>query len=177
MTTPLPVGCGAREKVVSAGRVTMKLILSAHVLLLDRDERARQELVAALRALGIQKISEFAARSEADAVLARERVDVVVVAAGSESDPVPGQARRLPAVPGDSRISTVLLLAEPSRADMRLANSIGYDAVMALPVSPRILYRRIGSVMQRARRQGRGRLSKALAGGPVMLAEAAEAKE
>ena len=177
MTTPLPVGCGAREKVFGAGRIAMKLILSAHVLLLDRDEQSRQEMGAALRALGIQKISEAQAPSDASAVLARERVDVVVVIAGAESDPVPGQMRRLPAVPGDAKLSAVLLLREPSRADTRLANSIGYDAVLALPVSPRILYRRIGSVMQRARRQGRAHASAAHAGGPVMLAEAAEAKE
>ena len=155
----------------------MKLILSAHVLLLDRNERSRREMAAALRALGIQNVSEAQAPSAADAVLAREHVDVAVVVAGPESDPVPGQVRRIPAVPGETKILAVLLLGEPGRADIRLANSVGYDAVMALPVSPRILYRRIGSVMQRARRQNRFKHSAAFAGGPGMRAEAAEAKE
>jgi hypothetical protein len=35
------------------------------------------------------------------------------------------------------------------------ANEAGYRAVVGLPVAPRLLYRRIGSLLQKTRRAGR----------------------
>ncbi|NJL07773.1 MAG: hypothetical protein HC900_05540 [Methylacidiphilales bacterium] len=159
----------------------MKLILSAHVLVVDPDSGTRHETGEALRALGIQRVTEVGSVEEADQILAAGRVDVTVVAAGggAEAEPQPGQPRQFSGGTGrDLDTPSVLLLADPVRTDIRAANAVGYDAVVALPLVARTLYRRIGSLMQRARRQERARPSVAgFPGGPVMLPAAAEAKE
>lgn len=46
----------------------------------------------------------------------------------------------------------ILLSTDTSRVMVHEAHNAGYRAVVALPVSPRLLYRRIGSILQRARR-------------------------
>ncbi|NJO53542.1 MAG: hypothetical protein HC829_00715 [Bacteroidales bacterium] len=156
----------------------MKLILSAHVLVVDPDSGTRHETGEALRSLGIQRVTEVGSVEEADRILSAERVDVTVVA-GGEAEPQPGQPRQFPAAPGrDLDTPSILLLADPARTDIRAANAAGYDAVVTLPLVARTLYRRIGSLMQRARRQERARpLTSGFQGGPVMLPTAAEAKE
>lgn len=54
-----------------------------------------------------------------------------------------------------SRTPGILIAAEANRESIRLATRSGYKAVIAAPVAPRFLYRRIGSILQRARRAGR----------------------
>jgi hypothetical protein len=44
------------------------------------------------------------------------------------------------------------------------ATEAGYSAVVGLPVVPRLLYRRLGSILQKARRSGRFASGKARAG-------------
>jgi AmiR/NasT family two-component response regulator len=157
----------------------MKLILSAHVLVVDHDSQTRHETAEALRALGIQRVTEAGSVEDAEAAFEAERVDVTVVA--SERLDAPrwlDQPRQIPPAPGqDYRVPTILLLSTPARADIRAANAAGYEAVVALPLVARTLYRRIGSLMQRARRHERARAPAGYAGGPAMLATAAEAKE
>ncbi|KAA5601876.1 hypothetical protein [Blastochloris sulfoviridis] len=158
----------------------MKLILSAHVLVVDPDPQTRHDTGEALRLLGIQRITEVGTLEEASETFAGARVDVAVVTCvgESEGEPPPGQLRQFPAAPGrDLNAPSILLLADPVRGDIRAANAAGYDAVVALPLVARTLYRRIGSLMQRARRQERTRPPVGFPGGPVMLPAAAEAKE
>ncbi|BBF94255.1 response regulator transcription factor [Blastochloris tepida] len=158
----------------------MKLILSAHVLVVDPDPQTRHETGEALRLLGIQRITEVGTLEEASAAFDAARVDVAVVSGvgGPDGEPLAGQPRQFPAAPGrDLNAPSILLLADPVRSDIRAANAAGYDAVVPLPLVPRTLYRRIGSLMQRARRQERTRPPAGFPGGPVMLPAAAEAKE
>ncbi|ALK10172.1 hypothetical protein BVIR_2405 [Blastochloris viridis] len=157
----------------------MKLILSAHVLVVDHDPQTRHETAEALRALGIQRVTEAGRVEDAEAVFTAGRVDVAVVTA-ERADAVRSadQPRQFPPAPGpDFCVPSILLLATPVRADIRAANAAGYDAVVALPLMARTLYRRIGSLMQRARRHERARVPAGYAGGPVTLDMAAEAKE
>lgn len=155
----------------------MKLILSAHVLVVDRDPQSRHDTAEALRTLGIQRVTQVGSVDEADAVLGAGRVDVVVVAGERTDARALEHARQMPPAPGqDFRVPSILLLASPARSDIRAANAAGYEAVVALPLVARTLYRRIGSLMQRARRHERARPS-GFAGGPAMLEAAAEAKE
>jgi hypothetical protein len=44
------------------------------------------------------------------------------------------------------------------------ATEAGYSAVVGLPVVPRLLYRRLGSILQKARRSGRFASGEARAG-------------
>ena len=157
----------------------MKLILSAHVLVVDHDPQTRHETAEALRALGLQRVTEVGDVEDAETILAAGRVDVTVVT-GSRADAarVPEQPRQIPPAPGpDDKVPSILLFAAPTRADIRAANAAGYEAVVALPLVARTLYRRIGSLMQRARRHERARMPAGYGGGPVMLDAAAEAKE
>jgi AmiR/NasT family two-component response regulator len=156
----------------------MKLILSAHVLVIDHDPQTRHDTAEALRVLGIQRVTGVGSVEEADAVLNAGRVDVVVVA-GERTDAArfSDHPRQLPPAPGQEfRVPSILLLPSPARSDIRAANAAGYEAVVSLPLVARTLYRRIGSLMQRARRHERARPA-GYAGGPAMLEAAAEAKE
>jgi AmiR/NasT family two-component response regulator len=154
----------------------MKLILSAHVLVVDHDPQTRHETAEALRGLSIQRVTEVGSVDEADAILGAGRVDVVVVA-GERPEARLEHPCQVPPAPGqDFRVPSILLLASPARSDIRAANAAGYEAVVALPLVARTLYRRIGSLMQRARRHERARPA-GYAGGPAMLEAAAEAKE
>jgi CheY-like chemotaxis protein len=157
----------------------MKLILSAHVLVVDHDQDTRHDTAEALRTLGIQRVTEVGSLEGADAVLGAGRVDVTVVA-GDQPDAIRslGHPRPVPPAPGNEfKVPSILLLTAPARSDVRAANAAGYEAVVPLPLVARTLYRRIGSLMQRARRHERARAPAGYAGGPVMLEAAAEAKE
>lgn len=73
-----------------------------------------------------------------------------------------GRTARIPANPFDPVRTPGILLAEDTSRDMiRAASAAGYKVVLALPVTPRLLYRRIGAMLQRARRTARRRNSKA----------------
>lgn len=155
----------------------MKLILSAHVLVVGCG-RTQHEVGEALRALGITRVTNVGNRNGGDDAHGAGGVDVVVVVGDAPAEPVQaGLQRHIPPAPGRAtRVPCILLIPDPTRNDVRLANAAGFDAVVALPLVPRVLYRRIGSLMQRARRQERIRPSAGYAGGPVMLDAAAEAE-
>jgi DNA-binding response OmpR family regulator len=57
-----------------------------------------------------------------------------------------GEAGDLDAVP------IVLVMGSPTRAAVLAAVDAGFDAVLPFPLPPRLIYRRMGSLMQRARR-------------------------
>lgn len=138
----------------------MKVLPTARILIIDSDSDRRQTTRAGLSALGVGAVTEVASVSEA---LALPRAfDVVVVQVGSV-DNVPDHPFRdaeesLPAV----------IVAEGSTLQLtRVAGRCGYDAAVGMPLLPRLLYRRIGSVLQRARRAQR----------PLAAARAAEDSE
>jgi hypothetical protein len=70
--------------------------------------------------------------------------------------------------PFEASGTPAILIAEDTvRATLKTAASAGYHVVLGLPVVPRLLYRRIGSILQKARRTGR-QMSPALAAATVL---------
>ena len=49
----------------------------------------------------------------------------------------------------------ILIVEDTVRATLEAAASAGYHVVLGLPVVPRLLYRRIGSILQKVRKTGR----------------------
>ena len=135
----------------------MNVLPTARILIIDSDADRRQTTRTGLSALGVGAVTEVASVSEA---LALPRAfDVVVVQVGSVEN-VPDHSFR------DAEDSVpAVMVAEGSTLQLtRAAGRCGYDAAVGMPLLPRLLYRRIGSVLQRARRAQR----------PVATARAAE---
>jgi|SRR4051794_35805802 DNA-binding response OmpR family regulator len=53
------------------------------------------------------------------------------------------------------QVPIVLVMPRPTRSAVIAAAAAGFDAVLPSPLSPRLIYRRMGSLMQRARRHAR----------------------
>jgi DNA-binding response OmpR family regulator len=52
-------------------------------------------------------------------------------------------------------IPVILVMPRPTRSAVIAAAGAGFDAVLPFPLSPRLIYRRMGSLMQKARRSAR----------------------
>jgi DNA-binding response OmpR family regulator len=52
-------------------------------------------------------------------------------------------------------IPVILVMPKPTRSAVIAAAGAGFDAVLPFPLSPRLIYRRMGSLMQKARRTAR----------------------
>lgn len=55
------------------------------------------------------------------------------------------------------KVPLLLILAGASRANDVAARRLGYDAILSAPVHSRLIYRRMGSLMQKARRGAKRR--------------------
>lgn len=152
----------------------MKQLVRANILLVDAQADRRASTAAALLALGLNRVNHAGNYAEAVQVCDAHGADIVVVAGdGLDQDTID----ILPNLPCPDRTTpALLLLAAPTRADVRAAVAVGYAAVVAMPVAPRILYRRIGSLLQRFRRAGK-RIAVAEGGGPVLLDQVTNASE
>ncbi|QTL02368.1 hypothetical protein J5J86_16405 [Aquabacter sp. L1I39] len=138
----------------------MKVLPTARVLIIDSDADRRQTTRAGLSALGVGAVSEVATVEEA---LALPRAfDVVVVQVNTVED-VPDHPFR----DADDTLPAVMVAEGSTLQLTRTASRCGYDAAVGMPLLPRLLYRRIGSVLQRARRAQR----------PLTAARAAEDTE
>jgi len=75
----------------------------------------------------------------------------VVNVAGGNISPL-----ALPIYSFDPHVTPAILIADNNARDMvRAASACGYSVVLAAPAAPRLIYRRIGSILQKVRRQGR----------------------
>ena len=86
------------------------------------------------------------------------KVDVIVLADTDlpEEWHSPAGLARPPAAAVDAGIPCLLLLTAVTRAAANAAHAAGFTAVMAADSAPRVVYRRLGALLQRARRIGRG---------------------
>lgn len=95
--------------------------------------------------------------------IAAGRVDVVVVSVAApvpvwDSQAVPGSGPlRPPDAALKAGIPCLLLIPSFTRAVGRAAMALGYAAAMSADAAPRLVYRRVGALMQRVRRSGRAR--------------------
>ncbi|MEP9378786.1 hypothetical protein ABLE91_18870 [Aquabacter sp. CN5-332] len=123
----------------------MKVLPTARILIIDADMDRRQTTRLGLTALGVGTVTEVASVTEARDL--PRTFDVVVVQA-STLDDVPDHPFK---DTGDAIPAVVVADGSP-HALARTAGRCGYDAAVGMPLLPRLLYRRIGSVLQRARR-------------------------
>jgi DNA-binding response OmpR family regulator len=133
----------------------MRLLSQARIAVVDADLAHRACLCSALSSLGMQQLLPVESAEEAQSLAAIAPIDLCIV--DVRGFHARGEASlRIPANPFiASRTPGILIAAEASRESIRLATRSGYKAVLAAPVAPRFLYRRIGSILQRARRAGR----------------------
>jgi DNA-binding response OmpR family regulator len=127
----------------------MRALSSARVVVLDADPDHRNFLCSALAELGVPRIHPAASVEEVRMI--DPAPDICVV----DARRLPG-GHRVPRNPFDSaRSSGILIVSESNVEILKAATANGFSAVLTAPVAPRLLYRRIGSVLQKARRLGR----------------------
>lgn len=141
----------------------MKVLPTARILIIDADAERRQTTRAGLTAFGVGAVTEAASIEDAQAL--PRQFDVVVVQAAS-ADQVPDHPFK---DTGDA-IPAVVVTEGAPHILARVAGRCGYDAAVGMPLLPRLLYRRIGSVLQRARRTQRPTPLQAEAAAPSEVA-------
>jgi DNA-binding response OmpR family regulator len=127
----------------------MRVLSSARVVVLDADPDHRKFLCSALATLGVTQVLPGGSVDDVRAI--DPAPDICVV----DARRLPS-GQRVPRNPFDpARTPGILIVAETSGEMLKTAVASGFSAVLAAPVAPRLLYRRIGSVLQKARRAGR----------------------
>ena len=124
----------------------MKVLPTARILIVDSQSERREALREALAVFGVGAIQGAATLGEIEEVPTQPAADVLVVYA-DDLEQIPENPFR------DGNSTPAILIAEVATAALvRAAARGGYDAALGAPLAPRLLYRRIGSVLQRARR-------------------------
>jgi DNA-binding response OmpR family regulator len=130
----------------------MRIFANARIAVLDADAARRAYICKALSDFGMLKLLPVGSADEARALIEGAQLDLCVVDATGFA----GAGAVLAQNPFDpERTPAILIVAEPTRAIVKDALASGYRLVMPAPVVPRILYRRIGSILQKVRRAGR----------------------
>lgn len=127
----------------------MKVLPTARIVLVDSQIERRQAMCLALSALGVGSVLEAASLDEVSGSGPHGSADVLVVQVDDPED-APANPFRFGA-----GIPAILAAEVPAQQLVRVASRAGYDAALGAPLTPRLLYRRIGSVLQRARRLAR----------------------
>ena len=134
----------------------MRIFASARVAVLDNDPERRAALCNALAELGMLQLLPVSTPEEARMLARGAPVDLCIVDAAGISADERSAKNGIPPNPFDpARTPAILVAADPGRQTVQAAMSSGYRLVMPSPVVPRILYRRIGSILQKVRRAGR----------------------
>jgi DNA-binding response OmpR family regulator len=143
----------------------MRIFATARIAVLDADADRRAYICKALSDFGMLKLLPVGTTDEARDLIKGAPVDLCIVDAT-------GFGAVLPRNPFDpARTPAILIVAGPTRAIVKDALASGYRLVMPAPVVPRILYRRIGSILQKVRRAGRAQAPELT---PSLLTAAAE---
>ena len=131
----------------------MRFLPAARIIILDADARHRDVVCKGLGELGLLQILAAGTLPDARAIANERAADLIIVDGRGFDDLAREQGKKVLPNPllGDSTPG-ILLSADTSRVIVHEAHNAGYRAVVGLPVSPRLLYRRIGSILQRARR-------------------------
>jgi DNA-binding NtrC family response regulator len=136
----------------------VKFIQTTRVIVLRGNAESETDLVAGLKAWRIFQVDAVDNVSALEARLSAENFDVLMVdlrqlsgfeRAGSSNMPP------FPQVQDATDMARIVILSTGRRSDIRLATKAGYDVVLIPPVSPRLVYRHIATVMQKRRRKAR----------------------
>lgn len=131
----------------------MKVLPTARILLVDSHVERRQATRQALTAFGVGTVVEASSFEDVQPPVGAGVVDVLVVQV-DDADHVPENPYR-----DGGSVPAILVVEVAAPMVARSAGRAGYDAGVGAPLQPRLLYRRIGSVLQRARRAARPSLS------------------
>ncbi len=130
----------------------MRSLTTARLVLLDFDPIRREVLIRALseidafQMIGIATVAETAgAASQPDLYL----ISGPTLAANDSGSSIVANPFATSGIP------TILMLPEPTKEQRRSALRAGYTIVLAAPVPPRLLYRRVAQLLQNARRAKR----------------------
>lgn len=131
----------------------MRFLPAARIVVLDADARHRDVICKGLGELGLLQILAAGTLPDVKAIAHERAADLIVVDARGFEDLAREEGKKVLPNPliGDGTPG-ILLSGDTSRAMVHEAHNVGYRAVVAVPVAPRLLYRRIGSILQRARR-------------------------
>lgn len=125
--------------------------MAARLVLLDSDTQRREALASALSDLGNFGLTGIATIAD---VSAAGMPDLFVIdGPGLCANDPGGSISPNPFV--SSGIPVILMLPSPTSEQRRAALRAGYTIILASPVPPRLLYRRIAQLLQNARRAKR----------------------
>jgi DNA-binding response OmpR family regulator len=153
-----------------------KAIHAAGVLIVQPDAPVAESWRAALVDFGMSGAHVVADGDGAVASIKARRPSGIVIALETQIESHDLMARLAAGDCGDlTDIPVILVMPRPTRSSVIAAASAGFDAVLPYPVAPRLIYRRMGSLMQKARRtvRLRGQVHESLAsvlegeGGPA----------
>jgi DNA-binding response OmpR family regulator len=143
----------------------MRFLPAARIVVLDADRDHRAFICASLGELGLLQVLPAATLPEAREIAEKQPIDLCVVDPRGFEALARAEGKKVIANPfRQDAIPAVLLSADTSRAMVAAATEAGYRAIVGLPVVPRFLYRRIGSILQKTRRAGRSAVEEAQAG-------------
>ena len=149
------VGPGGQGRTRPKPRIpgTMKILSSARIAVIDANFPRRAAMCAALTELGMLRIQPAGSLDEACDLGAGVPFELCVINVSGQPGASP---MTLPIYSFDSHVTPAILIADNNSRDMvRAGTACGYSVVLASPAAPRLIYRRIGSILQRVRRQGR----------------------
>ncbi len=127
----------------------MKVLPTARILLVDSQAERRASTRIALTTFGVGAVMEADCLPEVGASDTDLPADILIVQA-DDPEHVPDNPFR-----DGGKLPAILIADVPPASLGRTASRAGYDAALDTPLAPRLLYRRIGSVLQRSRRSGR----------------------
>lgn len=127
----------------------MKVLPISRILLVDSQKDRREAMRLELLKFGLGVVLEAQTLDIATEPALRESADLLVVQADD-----PDFISENPYRDGGG-MPAILIVDLPPRELERASVQGGYEAALGMPLAPRILYRRIGSILQQARRTSR----------------------
>ena len=135
----------------------MRFLPSARIVVFAADPDHLAFLCSALSALGLSRVLPAASLSDARRLESEGRVDLCVVDERGLAGTTANSQQHLVSNPFEaSRTPAILIAEDTSVTRLQAATAAGYCAVLGVPVVPRLLYRRIGSILQKTRRADPG---------------------
>lgn len=139
-------------------RANRKVIQSADVLLVNPNREVAEFWRENLLDFGMTKVRLASGIVDALEMARRDPPLGVVIALPVLADAFALLGALSQDEGGELREVPILLIAnQPNRAALLTATQAGFDAVLTEPVSPRQIYRRVGSMIQRTRLTARMR--------------------
>ncbi|MFN3853314.1 MAG: hypothetical protein ACK4M0_02860 [Phreatobacter sp.] len=136
-----------------------KQLQDARIVLLRLDGAEAEQAARALQQFGLSNVVALTSPAELSVHIQDGKVDAIVMADTDLPQEWHSEAGmvRPPAAAVDAGIPCLLLLSGLTRSAAHAATAAGFAAVMAADAAPRVIYRRLGALLQRARRIGRAR--------------------